>query len=91
MRRIFCQTNLPPKEIFNDIVNVVENIVESVDENVEDSNIIDINGEYIASPINSYLTADSNPPESGNMKDNIALIKAELLALKFFVTEELYS
>ena len=28
---------------------------------------------------------------SGSMEDNIALIKAELLALKTFITEELYS
>ena len=42
------------------MVEVVEVIVESVDENVEDWDIIDFNGEYIASPINSYLSVDSN-------------------------------
>ena len=45
----------------------------------------------LASPINSYLTADPNSRESGNMEDNIALIKAELLPLKSFVMDELYS
>ena len=44
----------------------------------------------LASPINSYLTADLNSRESGNMEDNIALIKAELLPLKSFVMDELY-
>ena len=61
LRRIFCQTSVPPK-----------GIVESVNENVEDRDIIDVNEEYIASPINLYL-------------------KAELLALKSFVTEKPYS
>ena len=45
----------------------------------------------LASLINSYLTADLNSRESGNMEDNIALIKAELLPLKSFVMDELYS
>ena len=65
LRKIFCQTNLPPKE------TSMEKI--------------------LASPINSYLTADLNSRESGNMEDNIALIKAELLPLKSFVMDELYS
>ena len=65
LRKIFCQTNLPPKE------TSMEKI--------------------LASPINSYLTADPNSRESGNMEDNIALIKAELLPLKSFVMDELYS
>ena len=73
------------------IVEVFENIVESVDENVEDRDITRVNEEYIAGPINSYFTADPNTAESGNMEDNIAFIKAGLLALKTFVTEELYS
>ena len=67
------------------VVRVVEDIVKSVDENV------DFNGEYIASPENSYLTAYPNSTESGNMEGNIAFIKAELRALKSFVTGELYS
>ena len=65
LRKIFCQTNLPPKE------TSMEKI--------------------LASLINSYLTADLNSRESGNMEDNIALIKAELLPLKSFVMDELYS
>ena len=79
MRRIFDLSFLP--------VEVVEDIVESVHENVEDRDIIDVNIEYIATPINSHLTADPNLPESSNMEDNIALIKAELLSLESFVTE----
>ena len=89
---------LPPKEILfilrkkiNDIAEVVEDIVESVNENVKDMNIIDVNGEFIASLINSYLTVDPNLLDLSNMEDNIALIKAELRALKSFVTEELYN
>ena len=42
----------------DDIVKVVADIAKSIDENVEDWNIIDVNGEDIAGPINSYLTAD---------------------------------
>ena len=57
----------------------------------EDRDIIHANEEYSAGPINSYLTADHNTPESGNMEDNIVFIKAKLLALKSFVTEELYN
>ena len=75
----------------DDIVEVVEYIVESVDENVEERDNIDFNGYYVASPINSYLTADPISQEPVNMEDKIAFIKAELLALKSFVTEELYS
>ena len=41
--------------------------------------------------LNSYLTADPNSPESGNVEDNIAFIKPELLVLKSFNSEELYS
>ena len=75
----------------DDIVEVVEDIVESVDENVEVRDNIDVNGECIASPINSYLTAEPTSPEPVNMEDNIAFIKGEILALKSFVTEELYN
>ena len=74
----------------DDIVEVVEYIVESVDENVEERDNIDFNGYYVASPINSHLTADPISQEPVNMEDKIAFIKAELLALKSFVTEELY-
>lgn len=42
----------------DNIVKVVADITKSIDENVEDWNIIDVNGEDIARPINSYLTAD---------------------------------
>ena len=52
---------------------------------------IDVNREYIASPINSHLIIGTSSPKTGNTEDNIAFIKAELLALKSLVTEELYS
>ena len=58
---------------------------------MEDRDIIHNNGEYIPGPINSYVTFDPNTPDSSNMEDNIAFIKAELLALRSFITEELYS
>ena len=70
--------------------NIVE-VAESVDENVEDRDTIHDHEEYISGPINSYVTADPNTLESSNMEDNIAFIKAKLLALKSFFTEELYS
>ena len=38
--------------------------------NIEDRDITDVNGEYIVSPIDSYLTADPNSPETDNMKAN---------------------
>ena len=68
LRRIFCNTNVGTckgdyfnfTENVDNMVEVVEVIVESVDENVEDWDIIDFNGEYIASPMNSYLTVDFN-------------------------------
>ena len=50
-------------ENFDDIVEIVENIVEFVDENVEDRNIIDVNEDFIASHINSHLTAKPNSPD----------------------------
>ena len=78
-------------ENVDNIVEAVKDIVKSVNENAEDHDIIHVNEEYIASPINSYLTADPNSPEFVDMEDNPAFIKAELLALKSFVTEELYS
>ena len=74
-----------------DVVEVAQDVVGFVDENVEDRYIINFNEECIASPINSYLTAYPNSPESGDMEDNIAFIKAEILTLKSFVTDELYS
>ena len=78
-------------ENVDNIVDAVKDIVKSVNENAEDHDIIHVNEEYIASPINSYLTTDPNSPEFVDMEDNPAFIKAELLALKSFVTEELYS
>ena len=74
-----------------DVVEVAQDVVGFVDENVEDRYIINFNEECIAGPINSYLTAYPNSPESGDMEDNIAFIKAEILTLKSFVTDELYS
>ena len=50
-----------------DTTEIAEDIAESVDENFEDRDIIGVNGEYDSSPITSYLTADSNSPESGNI------------------------
>ena len=78
-------------ENVDNIVEVVEDIVESVDKNVEDRDIIHNNEEHIAGPINPYVTANPNTPESSNMENKITFIKAELLAVKSFVTAELYS
>ena len=75
----------------DNIVEVVEDIVESVDKNVEDRDIIHNNEEHIAGPINPYVTANPNTPESSNIENKITFIKAELLAVKSFVTAELYS
>ena len=67
MRRIFCLTKCTSKgdsfyftENVDNIVEVLEDIVKFVDETVDDQDIIHVNGEYIASPINSCLTADPN-------------------------------
>ena len=78
-------------ENVDNIVEVVEDIVESVDENVEDRDIIHNDKEHIAGPVNPYVTANPNTPESSNMENEIIFIKAELLAVKSFVTAELYS
>ena len=48
---------------------------------------MDVHGEHIASPINSHLTCDPNSPEHRNTEINIALNKAEHLALKSFVSK----
>ena len=52
-------------------------ILLNLDENVEDRDIHN-NEECIAGPVNSYVTADPNTPESSNMEHKITFIKAEL-------------
>ena len=56
-------------ENVDNIIEIVEDIAE-LSMNIEDRDITDVNGEYIVSPIDSYLTADPNSPETDNMKAN---------------------
>ena len=60
---------------------VVKDVVDLVDENFEDQDI-EVNGEHIASVVNSHVNADANSPESANTDiknmEDISYIEAEI-------------